>query len=116
MALLTASDPNSNDERVYFTRLGTVVSYVESTPDGRGLRAIVEPGPLAFPEAFAVAAEGVRSAMIAEIATRLGVPPDTVLRQSILAVFSVADAPYQQPNPWSQFRRRPRGHRQSPLI
>jgi hypothetical protein len=111
MALLTASDPNSNDERVYFTRLGTVVSYVEPTPDGHGLRAIVEPGPLAFPQAFAMAAEGVRTAMIAEIARRLGIPADTVLRQSILAVTSVTDAPYEQANPWSQFRRRPRARR-----
>jgi hypothetical protein len=106
MALLTASDPSSHDERVYFTRLGTVVSYVEPTADGRGLRAIVEPGPLAFPDAFATAAEGVRSAMIAEIARRLGVSPGSVLSQTILAVLSVTDAPFDQPNPWGQFRRR----------
>lgn len=108
MALLTAVLEDDGSSRLYFTRLGTVVSYVEQdTP--HCLRAVVEPGALAWPKEYARAAERVRRAMIEELAERMNVPPEEVLFQSMQKICEVADAPLAERNPWtgrSKTRRR----------
>jgi hypothetical protein len=108
MSMLTVAIDDTDHERIYFTRFGTVVSYVQTSGHG-GLIAVVEPGPLAFPKAYATAAEAVRRAMFDELARRLDVPPERVLGCSFDSVRAVADPLPKGPNPWtgvSRSRRR----------
>lgn len=78
-------------DRIWVTQFATVGTYFTANDEGDGVILHVEPGFTAYPPHFEAIKDDVRDAVIAEIAARLNISPDDVLRQSMAALRAVAD-------------------------
>ncbi len=80
--LLSLATNDRGDERIVVLPFGSVVTYFTPSPTGQ-LELLVEPGAIAFPDEFERHREGVRAAVLAEAARRLGVAESEVLCQTM---------------------------------
>ena len=78
-------------ERVYVTRFASVLSYFTANDEGGGVRLHVEPGLTTYPSEFHRQKAGVRDAVLAEIAGRLGISMETVLQTCLSDLKKIAD-------------------------
>lgn len=76
--------------RVYATRHASVVTYFDEAADGTTVLH-VEPGFLAYPDDFARKQDAVAASVLDEIARRLGIFPDEVLRQPFARLAAITD-------------------------
>lgn len=102
--LLSLATNDRGDERIVVLPFGSVVIYFTPSRTGQ-LELLVEPGAVAFPEEFERHREGVRAAVLAEAAKRLGVAESEVLCQTMQRLKAVADPAPELDNPWRTPRR-----------
>lgn len=77
-------------ERIYVTRFCSVRCFFEQ--EGRqGVSFHIEPGLYAYPPEYERIKDAVGTAVLAELAQRLGISADAVLAQSFSTLMSIAD-------------------------
>jgi hypothetical protein len=89
--LLVRDVDERGQERVIVLPLGSVVSYFTGREDGAGITLHVQPGMCAFPAQFEAQSQGVKTAVLAEAAQRLGVPPEDVVNQPFVRLMEVSE-------------------------
>lgn len=102
--LLTAESTAAGDLRIYATQIASVVSYF--VDDGDGCCAlVVEPGELACRWSMTQdKLDGVRAAVLEDVARRLNCPPDRVLCRSLAELLLIADPVLAERVTWSRRR------------
>lgn len=88
--IVTLTETDEGNRRLYATRFATVVTYFTETEDG-GVFLNTEPGWAAMPHDYIAARDSVAEAVVAELATRLGIEPSMVLQQRFRDLAAVAD-------------------------
>jgi hypothetical protein len=89
--ILTDEITTSGERRIYFTQFATVVTYFTESEDG-GVAVHAEPGEFACPwSTTPEKIEGVRLAMLAEVARRLDCDVAAVVAKTLDEIAAVSD-------------------------
>ena len=82
----------NGEERIYLTRCASIESYF--TDEGEGVVALhIEPGFYTYPPEFERNKDAVRDAVLADVASRLGIPVSEVLTQAFRALKAITVPP-----------------------
>ena len=106
--LLKVETNSHGDERVVVLPFGSVCSFFTSDASGEGIQLHVAPGALAIASSEHEQA-AVREAVIVEVASRLQVSPEELLRQPLAMLKGVSDRSLFDDDPWQRVRRDRRG-------
>jgi hypothetical protein len=89
--MIVTSAYESGEDRVYFTRFNSVLSYVKSNRHDNALSLVLEPGMGADPYIFDRVKDDLHAHVMAELARRLGVSIEEALTQRLSDVKRIAD-------------------------
>ena len=106
--LLKVETNSHGDERVVVLPFGSVCSFFTSDASGEGIQLHVAPGALAIASSEHEQA-AVREAVISEVAGRLQVSPEELLRQPLAMLKGVSDRSLFDDDLWQRDRRDRRG-------
>lgn len=78
-------------DRVYVTRFASITTYFTEDEESGGVMLHVEPGLFSYPSEFLRHKDAVRAVILSDVAQRLGVGEQDVLRQSFSSLKEIAD-------------------------
>lgn len=103
--MISCFTTDEGEPRLYITRSASVQSYFTPADDGQSAVLHLVPGFCCDDASFARTVNAVEKCVIAEVARRLDIAEDDVLRQPFATLRRVADAPLPA---WYRYAARPK--------